>query len=145
MTYYHITSILYFVNQLLIIYCATFKICNHSIGQNSLHSPLLKFELHQELLLQSVYSLSVENYLLQYHHIHQSNVKKSTKIKVKFFTLKIYFETQNLITQKDELQIQLANEENLRFLVNERSIKLSQEVEKLKISKEKLEEHSRRL
>jgi len=50
-----------------------------------------------------------------------------------------------LTTQKDELQTQLANEENLRFLVNERSIKLSQEAEKLKISKEKLEEYSRRL
>ena len=33
----------------------------------------------------------------------------------------------------------------MRFLVNERSIKLSQEAEKLKISKEKLEEYSRRL
>ena len=48
-----------------------------------------------------------------------------------------------MTAQKDELQTQLANEENLRFLVNERSIKLSQEAEKLKISKEKLEEHSR--
>src|SRR6266498_3486783 len=63
----------------------------------------------------------------------------------KIFRLKKYFETQNLTAQKDELQTQLANEENLRFLVNERSIKLLQEAEKLKISKEKLEEHSRRL
>ena len=63
----------------------------------------------------------------------------------KIFHLKKYFETQSLTTQKDELQTQLANEENLRFLVNERSIKLSQEAEKLKISKEKLEEYSRRL
>jgi len=37
-----------------------------------------------------------------------------------------------LTAQKDELQTQLANEENLRFLVNERSIKLLQEAEKLK-------------
>ncbi len=50
-----------------------------------------------------------------------------------------------MTAQKDELQTQLANEENLRFLVNERSIKLSQEAEKLKVSKEKLEEHSKRL
>ncbi len=33
----------------------------------------------------------------------------------------------------------------MRFLVNEQSIKFSKEAEKLKISKEKLEEHSRRL
>ncbi len=37
-----------------------------------------------------------------------------------------------MTAQKDELQTQLANEENLRFLVNERSIKLLQEAEKLK-------------
>ncbi len=37
------------------------------------------------------------------------------------------------------------NKENLRFLVNEWSIKLSQEAEKLKVLKEKLEEYSRRL
>ena len=63
----------------------------------------------------------------------------------KIFRLKKYFETQNLTAQKDELQTQLANEENLRFLVNEQSIKLSQEAEKLKVLKEKLEEHLRRL
>ncbi len=50
-----------------------------------------------------------------------------------------------MAAQKDELQIQLMNKENLRFLINERSIKLSQEAEELKISKEKLKEHSRRL
>ena len=47
--------------------------------------------------------------------------------------------------QKDELQTQLSNKENLRFLVNKRSIKLSQEAEKLKVSKEKLKEHIGRL
>ncbi len=63
----------------------------------------------------------------------------------KNFHLKKYFKTQNLTAQKDELQTQLANEENLRFLVNEQSIKLSQEAEKLKVLKEKLEEYLRRL
>ncbi len=63
----------------------------------------------------------------------------------KIFRLKKYFETQNLTAQKDELQTQLANEENFRFLVNKQSIKLSQETEKLKVLKEKLEEHLRRL
>jgi len=33
----------------------------------------------------------------------------------------------------------------LRFLINERSIKISQEAEELKVSKEKLDEHARRL
>ncbi len=37
------------------------------------------------------------------------------------------------------------NEENLRFLINEQSIKLSQEAKELKVSKEKLKEHSNRL
>src|SRR6266542_3720978 len=77
-----------------------------------------------------------------YSSIKRQEIHKNQS---KIFRLKKYFETQNLITQKDELQTQLANEENLRFLVNERSIKLSQEAEKLKISKEKLEEYSRRL
>ena len=40
---------------------------------------------------------------------------------------------------------QLINEENLRFLINEQSIKLSQEAEELKVLKEKLKEHIRRL
>src|SRR6266498_2333197 len=76
-----------------------------------------------------------------------SSIKRQEihKNRSKIFCLKKYFETQNLIIQKDELQTQLTNEENLRFLVNERSIKLSQEAEKLKISKEKLEKHSRKL
>ncbi len=63
----------------------------------------------------------------------------------KNFCLKKYFETQNLATQNNELRAHLRNEENLRFLINERSIKLSQEVEELKVSKEKLEEHTGRL
>ena len=50
-----------------------------------------------------------------------------------------------MIAQNDELQAHLKNEENLRFLINERSIKLSQEAEELKISKEKLKEDYRRL
>src|SRR6266542_173185 len=52
---------------------------------------------------------------------------------------------QNELKEVSRLRQQLTNEENLRFLINERSIKLSQEAEKLKISKEKLEEHTGRL
>jgi len=37
------------------------------------------------------------------------------------------------------------NEENLRFLINEWSIKLLQEAEELKVSKEKLKEYSKKL
>ena len=37
------------------------------------------------------------------------------------------------------------NKENLRFLITEQSLKLSQKAEELKVSKEKLKEHSRRL
>src|SRR6266540_2491260 len=52
---------------------------------------------------------------------------------------------QNELKEVSRLRQQLTNEENLRFLINERSIKLSQEAEELKISKEKLEEHTGRL
>ena len=52
---------------------------------------------------------------------------------------------QNELTEVSRLRHQLINEENLRFLINERSIKLSQEVEELKVLKEKLEEYTRRL
>ena len=52
---------------------------------------------------------------------------------------------QNELKEVSRLRQQLTNEENLRFLINERSIKLSQEAEELKISKEKLEEHTERL
>src|SRR6266508_1090108 len=71
--------------------------------------------------------------------------QKIHKNRNKNFRLKKYFETQNLATQNDELRAHLRNEENLRFLINERSIKLSQEAEELKVSKEKLDEHTRRL
>ncbi len=50
-----------------------------------------------------------------------------------------------MVAQNDKLQAHLRNEEKLRFLINERSIKLSQEAEELKVSKEKLDEHARRL
>ncbi len=50
-----------------------------------------------------------------------------------------------MATQNDELRAHLRNEENLRFLINERSIKLSQEAEELKVSKEKLVEYTGRL
>ena len=52
---------------------------------------------------------------------------------------------QNGLAETSNLRQQLINEENLRFLVNERSMKLSQEAEKLTVSKEKLEEHARKL
>ncbi len=50
-----------------------------------------------------------------------------------------------MVAQNDELQTHLRNEKNLRFLINEWNIKLSQEAEELKISKEKLEKHIGRL
>src|SRR6266540_971162 len=52
---------------------------------------------------------------------------------------------QNELAETSNLRQQLINEENLRFLVNERSIKLSQEAEKSIISKEKLEEYAKKL
>src|SRR6266540_3303119 len=52
---------------------------------------------------------------------------------------------QNELAETSNLRQQLINEENLRFLVNERSIKLSQKAEKSIVSKEKLEEHVRKL
>ncbi len=52
---------------------------------------------------------------------------------------------QNELAETSNLRQQLINEENLRFLVNERSIKLSQEAEKSTVLKEKLEEHARKL
>src|SRR6266542_1298792 len=51
---------------------------------------------------------------------------------------------QNELKEVSRLRQQLTNEENLRFLINERNIKLSQEAEELKVSKEKLEEHTGR-
>src|SRR6266542_1124007 len=52
---------------------------------------------------------------------------------------------QNELKEVLRLHQQLTNEENLRFLINERSIKLLQKAEELKISKEKLEEYTERL
>ena len=52
---------------------------------------------------------------------------------------------QNELKEVSRLHHQLTNEENLRFLINERSIKLSREAEELKVSREELEEHIRRL
>src|SRR6266540_2735285 len=52
---------------------------------------------------------------------------------------------QNELAETSNLRQQLINEENLRFLINERNIKLSQETEKSTVSKEKLEEHTRKL
>ncbi len=75
--------------------------------------------------------------LIKYQEIHKNRNKN--------FCLKKYFEAQNLIAQNDELQAHLKNEENLRFLINEWSIKLSQKAEELKVSKEKLDEHARKL
>ncbi len=77
-----------------------------------------------------------------YSSIKRQEIHKNRN---KNFHLKKYFETQNLAAQNDELQAHLRNEENLRFLINERSIKISQEAEELKVSKEKLDEHTRRL
>ncbi len=77
-----------------------------------------------------------------YSSIKRQEIHKNRN---KNFRLKKYFETQNLAAQNDELQAHLRNEENLRFLINERSIKISQEAEELKVSKEKLDEHTGRL
>src|SRR6266540_2866684 len=52
---------------------------------------------------------------------------------------------QNELAETSNLYQQLINEENLRFLVNERSIKLSQEVEKSTVLKKKLKEYARKL
>src|SRR6266511_2095600 len=74
---------------------------------------------------------------IKHQEIHKNRNKN--------FRLKKYFKTQNLAAQNDELRAHLRNEENLRFLINERSIKISQESEELKLLKEKLDEHARRL
>ncbi len=77
-----------------------------------------------------------------YSSIKRQEIHKNRN---KNFHLKKYFKTQNLATQNDELRAHLRNEKNLQFLINERSIKLSQEAKELKVSKEKLEEHTGRL
>src|SRR6266545_1832260 len=77
-----------------------------------------------------------------YSSIKRQEIHKNRN---KNFRLTKYFEAQKLFAQNDELRTYLKNEENLRFLINERSIKISQEVEELKVLKEKLNEHARRL
>ncbi len=52
---------------------------------------------------------------------------------------------QNELKEVADLYKQLTNEERLRFLINERSITLSQEVEKLETFKKKFEEHAEKL
>ncbi len=52
---------------------------------------------------------------------------------------------QNKLAETSNLHQQLINKENLRFLVNEQSIKLLQEAEKSTVSKEKLEEYAKKL
>ncbi len=52
---------------------------------------------------------------------------------------------QNELKETANLRIQLTNEKNLRFLINKRSIMLSQEVEKLETFKKELEEYAEKL
>src|SRR6266498_4024151 len=52
---------------------------------------------------------------------------------------------KNELAETLNLRQQLINEENLRVLVNERSKKVSKEAEKSTVSKEKLEEYTRKL
>src|SRR6266498_5396924 len=77
-----------------------------------------------------------------YSSIKRQEIHKNQN---KNFRLKKYFETQNLAIQNDELRAHLRNKENLRFLINERSIKILQKAEELKVLKEKLDEYARRL
>src|SRR6266542_1373261 len=72
-----------------------------------------------------------------YQEAHSKKARLIRKQRVAF--------VQNELAETSNLRRQLINEENLRFLVNERSIKLSQEAEKSTVSKEKLEEHARKL
>src|SRR6266498_3591219 len=72
-----------------------------------------------------------------YQEAHSKKARLIRKQRVAF--------VQNELAETLNLRQQLINEENLRFLVNKRSIKLSQEAEKLTVSKEKLEEHVRKL
>src|SRR6266542_2405661 len=72
-----------------------------------------------------------------YQEAHSKKARLIRKQRVAF--------VQNELAETSNLRQQLINEENLRFLVNERSIKLSQEAEKSIVSKEKLKEHARKL
>ena len=60
--------------------------------------------------------------MLSYSSIKHQEIHKNRN---RNFRLKKYFKTQNLVAQNDELRAHLRNEKNLRFLINERSIKLS--------------------
>ncbi len=72
-----------------------------------------------------------------YQETHLKKVKLVYKQKVTLI--------QNELKETANLHIQLINEENLRFLINERSIMLSQKVEKLKTSKKKLKKYAEKL
>src|SRR6266540_3606642 len=77
---------------------------------------------------------------------HHSKICQETHSKkARFIRKQRVVLVQSELKEVSRLCQQLTNEENLRFLINERSIKLSQEAEELKISKEKLEEYTRRL
>ena len=52
---------------------------------------------------------------------------------------------QNELAETSNLCQQLTNKENLRFLINEQSIKLLCKIKELKILKEKLKKHIKRL
>ena len=72
-----------------------------------------------------------------YQEAHSKKARLIRKQRVAF--------VQNELAETSNLRQQLINEENLRFLVNEWSIKLSQKAKKLIVSKEKLEEYVRKL
>jgi len=78
--------------------------------------------------------------------LHHSKICQETHLKkVRLICKQRVVLVQSELKEVLRFRQQLTNEENLRFLINERSIKLSQEAEELKISKEKLEEHTGRL
>ncbi len=76
---------------------------------------------------------------------HSKICQKTHSKKVRLIRKQRVILVQNELTEVSKLHHQLTNKENLRFLINEWSIKLSQEVEKLKVSKKKLKEYIRRL
>src|SRR6266498_1829473 len=76
---------------------------------------------------------------------HSKICQEAHSKKVQFICKQRVILVQNELKEVSRLRQQLTNEENLRFLINERSIKLFQEAEELKISKEKLKEHTGRL
>ena|SRR6266542_1681711 len=72
-----------------------------------------------------------------YQEAHSKKVRLIHKQRIAF--------VQNELKEVANLHKQLTNEERLRFLINERSIILSQEIEKLETFKKKLEEHAEKL